>query len=123
MPSNKPFLIESNGMYLKEFPMNSYNYLGRKIVFSGGGFFRALPYFIIKSMIKKSNYVMTYLHPRDFDNLQPFKELNFFRHIKSRIGTKNAKNKLDSMVKDFNFIDINKASKMIDWSQTEIIKY
>ncbi len=72
MPSNKPFIIEKNGTFLREFPMNSHNIFNKEIIFSGGGFFRMLPYQVIKSLMSKSSYVMTYLHPRDFDNEQPF---------------------------------------------------
>jgi len=120
MPSNKPFIIENNGTFLREFPMNSHNLFKKEIIFSGGGFFRMLPYYVIKSLMVKSSYVMIYLHPRDFDNEQPFHTLTLSRHIKSRIGTKNSLSKLDKLVKDFSFVDIKQASEKVDWDNAEI---
>lgn len=120
MPSNQPFIIENNGTFLKEFPMNSQNLFNKQIIFSGGGFFRLLPYPVIKSLMKKSNYVMTYLHPRDFDDRQPFQSLSLSRHIMSRIGTKNSLSKLDKLLNDFSFVDIKQASNQVDWENTEI---
>lgn len=122
MPSNKPFIIESNGSFIREFPMNSQILLNKQIIFSGGGFFRMLPYPLIKFHMKKSNYVMTYLHPRDFDSNQPFNTLTISRHIKSRIGTKTSLNKLDRLIKDFSFIDIMQASQIVDWENVEKVK-
>lgn len=120
MPLNKPFIIENNNTFLKEFPMNSANLFGKQIVFSGGGFFRIIPYKIIESLVAKSDYVMTYLHPRDFDNKQPFNTLSLSRHIKSRIGTKYSLNKLDKLLKDFSFTDMREASEKVDWDKAEI---
>jgi hypothetical protein len=71
--------------------------------------------------MSKSSYVMTYLHPRDFDNEQPFHTLSLTRHIKSRIGTKNSLCKLDKLVKDFSFVDIKQASEKVDWVNAEIV--
>jgi len=122
MPSNKPFIIESNGAFLREFPMNSFNLYNKQIVFSGGGFFRILPYQIIKSLVKKSNYVMTYLHPRDFDNNQPFSSLTMSRHFKSRIGTRKSLSKLDKLLKNFKFVDMQQAAGLVDWDNAEIFR-
>jgi polysaccharide deacetylase family protein (PEP-CTERM system associated) len=121
-PANKPFIIESNGAFLREFPMNSFNLYNKQIVFSGGGFFRILTYQIIKSLVKKSEYVMTYLHPRDFDNKQPFDTLILSRHLKSRIGTKKSLSKLDKLLKNFKFTDMKQASEMVDWDKVEIFR-
>ncbi|TKS56979.1 polysaccharide deacetylase family protein [Mesohalobacter halotolerans] len=123
MPSNKPFIIEKNGSILREFPMNSANIFGKQIVFSGGGFFRILPYQIIKSLVANSEYLMTYLHPRDFDNQQPFKSLTLSRHIKSRIGTKKSLAKLEKLLKNFEFVDVEQASKQVDWDKAEVFRF
>ena len=121
VPSNKPFVINTQSGLLKEFPMNSVSMLNKNLVFSGGGFFRILPYQIIKSLVKSSEYVMTYLHLRDFDNNQPFNTLSFSRHIKSRIGTKGALKKLDNLIESFDFIDLEQAANSINWNKVEVI--
>lgn len=120
-PENSPFLINTKSGILKEFPMNAHKVFNRKIVFSGGGFFRVLPKFLINNFVNNSDYVMTYLHPRDFDHKQPFKNLSISRHLKSRIGTSGAINKLDYLLRNFNFIDISEAERSIDWSSTKSI--
>lgn len=121
LPNNEPFILKSEEGILKEFPMNAYSLLNKKIVFSGGGFFRVLPTKIIKKLTEKNDYVMTYLHPRDFDNKQPFNTLSYSRHLKSRIGTRTAAAKLEYLIKNFKFIDIIQASELIDWSTKDHI--
>lgn len=120
-PNNTPFTIKTPSGSLKEFPMNSHNFFSKKIVFSGGGFFRILPKFLIDKMVQKSDYVMTYLHPRDFDNKQPFRDLSLSRHLKSRIGTSGALIKLEYLISNYKFIDVTEASNEIDWGSKEII--
>lgn len=118
----EPALIKHNGMFLKELPINSINLLSKPIIFSGGGYFRLFPYFLVKKWTKKSNYMMSYLHPRDFDKNQPMiKELSLIRKFKSYFGLKGATKKLEKWLNDFNFIDIQEADKQINWEKVKII--
>jgi len=111
-----------NGMLLKEFPMSVKNLYGKKIIFSGGGFFRLFPYFLIKYWSKQSSYLMTYFHPRDFDPDQPMIEtLPINRKFKSYVGLKRAFSKFQKLLKDFEFTGIQEADKKIDWKSTRII--
>jgi polysaccharide deacetylase family protein (PEP-CTERM system associated) len=111
-----------NGMLLKEFPMSVKNIYGKKIVFSGGGFFRLLPYFFIKRWSIQSSYLMTYFHPRDFDPDQPMiHSLPINRKFKSYVGLKKAFSKFQKLLKDFEFMSIHEADKKIDWNNTRII--
>lgn len=120
--SSTPCLIDVNGFKLKEFPINTYTIFNNKIIFSGGGYFRILPYSLIKTFTNKSKYVMTYFHPRDFDPNQPvITDLSFFRKFKSYIGLRNCLNKLENWVNDFDFIDLKSADKIIDWDNVPII--
>ena len=59
------------GGFIKEFPINIQAICGKYIVFSGGGFFRLFPYWLIDYWAKDCTYMMTYFHPRDFDTGQP----------------------------------------------------
>lgn len=118
-----PSFLEYNGFRLKEFPINSHNFFGKKLVFSGGGYFRVFPYYLIKSWTHKSNYVMSYFHPRDFDYDQPIlTDLSNFRRFKSYVGIKKCKYKLEQWLRDFDFIDLQTADQMIDWNNVPIIK-
>ncbi len=79
-----PSIIKYNGIQLKEFPINYCKFMKMPIIFSGGGYFRLLPYPVIHNLTKKSRYVMSYFHPRDFDLYQPFmNELNLIGRFKS----------------------------------------
>jgi len=113
----EPSILEYNGIKLKEFPINTKPFMGADIIFSGGGYFRLAPYFLLKKWTENSNYVMSYMHPRDFDPNQPMiKELSLSRKLKSYVGLKSAERKLEKWLSDFKFIDISTAEKEIDWN-------
>ena len=126
LPSYKqpvPSILKYNGIELKELPINYTSILGKSIIFSGGGYFRLFPYPLIKHWTQKSDYVMSYLHPRDFDAEQPvIKELSLPRKFKSYVGLKGAENKLEKWLDDFKFVDINTAVKNIDWKSVHIVE-
>jgi len=120
-PSTKPSLLKYNGIILKEFPINSLNILGRRMVFSGGGYFRLLPYQLIKRATLKSDYIMGYFHPRDFDFNQPLiQDLSALRKFKSYVGLKSCRPKLEKWLNDFDFMDIDAATKRINWSEQKV---
>ena len=118
-----PAYIEMNGSKIKEFPINLYPVLGKNIIFSGGGYFRLIPYPLMKHFMNNSKYVMTYLHPRDFDPHQPMIEgLNEFRKFKSFVGLKGSYNKLEKLINDFTFVDLEEADAMINWENVKVVK-
>lgn len=112
-----PKIIKYNGYTIKEFPMNTYKFLFNDVVFSGGGYFRILPYFMIKHWANKSDYIMSYFHPSDFDPHQPkMKHLPLMRQFKNEIGLKGAFDKFKKYINDNSFMSIKEADKAIDWS-------
>lgn len=118
----EPAFIEVEGARIKEFPINIYPLFGKNIIFSGGGYFRLIPYPFMKQFMNKSNYVMTYLHPRDFDVEQPMIEgLSTFRKFKSYVGLKSSLSKLDRLIEDYNFVDLKNADESIEWSSVKVI--
>ena len=119
----EPRQINHNGYIFKEFPINPADIAGRKVVFSGGGYFRLFPYWLIKRLTEQQNYTMTYFHPSDFDPGQPdMKHLPMLRRWKNRVGLKGAFNKYEKYLSDFDFVDLAQADKMIDWGSLEEIK-
>ena len=119
--SSEPSIIKTKKGEIKEFPINLYNFFGQKLIFSGGGYFRILPYFVLKKMMEKSNYVMTYFHPRDFDKDQPILEnISFSRYFKSYVGLKSSKNKLLKLTNDFDFKCVSDANNFIDWAKAPV---
>lgn len=117
-----PSIVKYNGIQLKEFPINTHTILGKPFIFSGGGYFRLLPYKLIKSFTRKSEYVMSYFHPRDFDYEQPIVPgLSVPRRFKSYVGLKRCKFKLECWLNDFDFIDLQQADKKVNWAKTPIV--
>jgi peptidoglycan-N-acetylglucosamine deacetylase len=113
----EPVVIEQGGMILKQFPVVPGYFCARRINFSGGGYFRLLPYALIRHLMSKSDYVMAYFHPRDFDADQPLvPNLPPHRIFKSYIGLRSSLKKFKSLLKDFDFIDLSAANDMINWS-------
>lgn len=119
----QPTWVEMNGVRLKEFPMSVYEIAGYSLIFSGGGYFRLLPYWMIARMMKNSDYVMTYFHPRDFDADQPLiNELSAIRRFKSYHGLGSAFGKLEKLISDFELIDLYTATERVDWDKVPIIE-
>jgi polysaccharide deacetylase family protein (PEP-CTERM system associated) len=120
---DSPSIISIGGAKIKEFPINTISLYGKKLIFSGGGYFRLMPYKFIKSYTQKSKYVMTYFHPRDFDPKQPLiKDLSLIRKFKSYVGLNHAMEKLNKWTSEFDFIDISSAEKLIDWNNVPIVE-
>ncbi len=116
-PASGPSILNLNTNILKIMPMNIKKFFNFEYVFSGGGYFRLFPYKFIKNMMKNSDYVMTYFHPRDFDPDQPMMpNLSNLRKFKSYYGLKSSEKKLNNLLDDFVFINVSQADKMINWS-------
>lgn len=118
-----PCLISYNGLKIKEFPINTMNFLGKRMIFSGGGYFRLLPYSLIRQESRKAKYIMTYFHPRDFDYDQPIiNGLGMFRKFKSYYGLKKCEPKLRRWLSNFEFTDLSTAIGEIDWKKVNTIE-
>ena len=115
-----PSVINIEGKKIKEFPVNSFKFLNKEVPFSGGGYFRLLPYQIIKRLMRISEYNMTYFHPRDFDKEQPIiKDLSYYRLFKSYYGLKSSFPKAVKFLNDFDFVTVSQADKLIDWDRVQ----
>jgi polysaccharide deacetylase family protein (PEP-CTERM system associated) len=120
--ANSPVLVTTPSGTLKELPINTVSILGRDYVFSGGGYFRITPLWLIRHWIRKSDYVMTYFHPRDFDPDQPALDgLPLIRKFKSYYGLRSAFGKLDSILNEFQFVDLRSAVETIEWENVRSV--
>lgn len=122
-PYNRPCLVKTaGGGEIIEFPMSFSRFFGKNLVVSGGGYFRFFPYSVIKHLIRDSEYVMTYFHPRDFDPGQPVVGgLSMTRRFKSYYGLKGSKSKLSSLLNDFDFLDVPAACSKIRRESLDVI--
>lgn len=121
--SSTPCLVQANGSFIKEFPISTFSTINQTLIYSGGGYFRFMPYKLIRLLMKKNSYNMTYFHPRDFDPEQPIiKDLSLIRKFKSYYGLEYAEEKLKKLLFEFPFTDIRSANNSIDWGNCDIIK-
>ena len=134
-----PTVIRYNDIQIKEYPIPLLHIGSWKTAYSGGGYFRLFPYYIIQRTMNKSKYAMTYFHLNDLIS-EPkklmsreayesyFKEngtlINRFkRFIKSNIGTGDAMGKLIKLIQENDFINIETADKMIDWDKAPVVNF
>lgn len=105
-----PFIVRFGDSKLVEMPLNIASVMGRRLVYSGGGYFRLLPYQLIRRFVARSNYTMTYFHPRDFDIGQPIlPKLPMSRRFRTYVGISGAEEKLDRLLKEFSWISVGEA--------------
>ena len=96
--------------------INTKSILGKKVIYSGGGYFRLAPGFLLQKWFRDDEYVMTYFHPRDFDPDQPMiPGLSAVRKFKSYVVIRGARDKLRRILQDNSFMDVGTASKSVDW--------
>jgi polysaccharide deacetylase family protein (PEP-CTERM system associated) len=111
-----PYLINTSSGYIKEFPVIPYKFKNFSYFYSGGGYFRVTPYFIIKFFSSKMKYSVSYFHPRDFDVHQPLiGGLSSVRKFKSYYGIDSALHKFKLYIADNKFISISQFNKQHEW--------
>jgi len=119
-----PSLIKYGSAMLNSLPINTSQFLGKAIVYSGGGYFRLLPLWYLRRRFANDNYIMTYFHPRDFDPQQPMVPgLSIARKFKSYVGLSKAYNKLKSLLQDHKFINVDMAIRAVDWNSVEKVVF
>lgn len=132
-----PCLISHEGSTLKEYPVSLTSILGKPMAYSGGGYFRLLPYWFCDRMIKKREYNICYFHLNDlinerfaFKSKAEYEEYfnepgtlknRVLRYVKSNVGTGNAYPKLQKLLAEHAFANIEEAGKMIDWNKAQTI--
>jgi polysaccharide deacetylase family protein (PEP-CTERM system associated) len=132
--ANSPCILSHNNISIKEYPISLASFCGKRIAYSGGGYFRLLPYSFIKRTIAKHDYNICYFHLNDLINqkinLKSKKEYEEYfkepgtlknrlmRYLKSNIGTGDAYGKFSKLLSDYSFSSIRDCN--IDWSKAEI---
>ena len=136
-PSDSPVLVAYNGIQMKEFPIALTHLLGKDFAYSGGGYFRFFPLCYIRYKMSKSPYSIAYFHIGDLihhkDGLMSrteyetyFKEKGtlinrYKRYVKSTLGTKYAFAKMATLLKEYQFVNLQHADALIDWNHTPIV--
>jgi polysaccharide deacetylase family protein (PEP-CTERM system associated) len=105
-----------------EFPVSTCSVLGRDLAVAGGGYFRLLPGAIVNALARRSPYLMTYFHPRDFDPAQPvLPGLSIARRARAYVGLRGALRKLESLLRLGGFCAVGDAARLVRWADRPII--
>ena len=136
-PQDTPCIISHEGASLKEYPICLTSLLGKKTAYSGGGFFRILPYWFVSHAMQKREYNICYFHLNDlivqkfgFKSKEEFEEYyrepgtlknRVMRYIKSNVGHGDAFAKLQRLLTEKSFVTICEADKEINWEKAKKI--
>lgn len=98
----------AGGGEMVEFPMTTLAIAGHRLPFCGGGYFRLVPYALIRAGLRALNNrahqpAIVYLHPWELDPEQPrlpLTGLNRFRHY---VNIRTTADKLSRLLRDFAF--------------------
>jgi polysaccharide deacetylase family protein (PEP-CTERM system associated) len=137
-PQDTPCKVEYRGTQLKEYPIGMMSVFGRKIAYSGGGYFRLIPYWVTSWMMKRRDYDICYfhlndliVHERKLMSREDYEEYfmlpgtlknRLVRYFKSNVRTGDTLEKLKCLLTDHQFVNIREADKLIDWEQMKTIK-
>lgn len=132
-----PAIIRYNGIELKEFPICTAKLMGKEIAYSGGGYFRFFPLWYVKKEMASADYSMTYFHIDDLvvgNNPLRTKEeyesyfhepgtivARYKRYFKANYKKKNAFDKLSKLLCTTDFLNLDQASKVINWNEAPIV--
>lgn len=101
------FTKAPSGKPMRELPMSVLRMGPLKVPFSGGGYLRLLPPWMIRhafARFTKSNTpVVTYLHPRDFAVDCPRVPMSAWRRFKCYTGLASTQGKLRMMLREYRF--------------------
>lgn len=134
-PQDTPCLISYEGTMIKEFPIGLMSVLGRSIAYSGGGFFRVLPYSLVSKTMKSRDYNICYFHLNDlidqkiaFMNKTAYEDYfkepgslknRMSRYVKSNIGKGDTFEKLVKLLSDHSVTCIRDSE--MNWANTKVI--
>jgi polysaccharide deacetylase family protein (PEP-CTERM system associated) len=106
-----PYRVAINGhTSFVEFPIPTMRWMGRKTGFSGGAYFRLLPYRMVAGGIKRLNArghsVVVYLHPWELDPDHPRLPLPWALRLRCYGNLERTEGKLRRLLRDFEFAPV-----------------
>ncbi len=107
-PGAPRFPFDWGGLW--EVPISTFSCFGFKTPFSGGFYFRCLPFWWVRSRIsslnRKDRPVVFYLHPREIDPEQPRLKMTRKQELFYYVNLKSMEKKLHRLFKEFDFQSI-----------------
>ena len=119
---DEPFYINTQSGKILEYPMTLTKIFGLTFATCGGGYFRLLPFSIIKALLKQNEYRMTYFHPRDFDYGQPRISMSAMKYFKTYVGLLSSKSKFQQLLENFNPISLSEDLRIRELDKLQIIE-
>lgn len=105
--SDYPLVSHATANGLKELPLSVARLFGKSLPCSGGGYFRAFPYFIYKRLVKRlleqKRDLVFYIHPWELDEESPVGGTGFFDALRHRQRLGDTRQKFDLLLNDFEF--------------------
>lgn len=105
-----PHKIYNHRNFIWELPISTIRCLGQNIPFSGGGYFRLLPYSFIRYAIGKVNKenspAIVYIHPWELDTRQPKINAGAVANFRHRVNIGKMDAKIRGLLGDFEFESI-----------------
>jgi polysaccharide deacetylase family protein (PEP-CTERM system associated) len=136
--SEDPCIVECDGIKIKEFPVSMASVFGRRMAYSGGGYFRFFPLSFVRREMDKKNYTMCYFHIGDLVSEMTkvmtkkeyeayFKEsgtlkARYVRYLKSNLGIRHAFDKMLHLIDTTDFVSIGQADMSVNWDIVKIVK-
>lgn len=136
-PQDTPCFISHEGASLKEYPISLTSVFGKTMAYSGGGYFRLLPYWLVNRTMKRRDYNICYFHLNDlisqkvaFKSKAEYEEYfkepgtlknRLVRYVKSNVGTGDAYGKLMKLLSQYQFVNVHEANTMIDWKKVKTV--
>lgn len=104
-PCDGPHLVRCEAGLLTEIPISLYSVLGLRFCFSGGGYLRLFPYWLIRHLVAltmmQGKPVTFYTHPRDIDPDQPRIPMGRVRSFKSYVRLRSTEGKIRKLAREF----------------------
>lgn len=136
-PQDTPCIIRNKEAYLKEYPICLTNFFFKRMAYSGGGYFRLLPYWMILKAMNNRDYNICYFHLNDlvnqrftFKSKAEYEEIyketgtlknRIIRYAKSNIGNGDSFGKMSRLLSEYLFVSVSEADKMIEWNKMNTV--
>jgi polysaccharide deacetylase family protein (PEP-CTERM system associated) len=96
-----------SGRPMPELPMSVMRLAGKRLAFSGGGYLRVLPPWMIRrgfdQLHRRGMPAVVYLHPRDFAPECPRVPMSLLRRFKCYVGLRRTADKLRMLLRHYRF--------------------
>jgi polysaccharide deacetylase family protein (PEP-CTERM system associated) len=123
-PRGPWLLCRDDGRSLTELSPSTFSMLGRNFPFSGGGYFRLLPYCVVHWGLCLTNSAglpgIVYLHPWEIDPGHPVLRIHWSHRFQHYVNLRHTEKKLRRLLTDFQFVPMAEIYASVQ--ATEIVK-